>query len=156
VIGAARARAPRDGAATVWLSPGEVRALLGAYGLRMPGSGVARTADEAVAAAREAGFPVVVKLVSDTITHKSEAGGVVRDVEDEAAVRRAFDGIAERLAALGKRGEMAGVTVQPMVRDGIESIVGMTRDPSFGPLLMFGLGGVAVELQKDVVFRVHP
>jgi acyl-CoA synthetase (NDP forming) len=156
VIAAARARAPRDGGATVWLSPGEVHALLGAWRLRMPGSGVARTAEDAVAAAREAGYPVAVKLVSDTITHKSDVGGVVLDVADDAGVRRAFDGIAERLGAIGKPDAMAGVTVQPMVRDGIEAIVGMTRDPSFGPLLMFGLGGVGVELQKDVVFRVHP
>jgi acyl-CoA synthetase (NDP forming) len=117
---------------------------------------VARTPDEAVAAAREAGYPVAVKLVSDTITHKSDVGGVVLDVDDEEGVRRAFTGIETRLNAIGKRGEMSGVTVQPMIKDGIEAIVGMTRDHSFGPLLMFGLGGVGVELQKDVVFRVHP
>src|SRR5262249_55904914 len=101
-------------------------------------------------------FPVAIKLVSPTITHKSDVGGVVLSVRDAAEARQAFDGIASRLAAAGRRAEMSGGTVQPMIADGIECIVGMTRDPSFGPLLMFGLGGVQVELLKDVVFRVHP
>ena len=146
----------RGGAERAWLDAAETAALLGAYGLIRPAAAHARTEEEAVAAARKIGFPVAVKLVSPTITHKSDVGGVVLDLADEAGVRSAFRGIEQRLAALGRQAEMAGVLVQPMMREGIETIVGMTRDPSFGPLLMFGMGGVQVEILKDVVFRVHP
>jgi acyl-CoA synthetase (NDP forming) len=83
-------------------------------------------------------------------------GGVVLDLRGEEEVREAFAGITRRLAAHGTREPMQGVTVQAMVRDGIEAIVGTSLDPSFGPLIMFGLGGVHVELLKDVAFRVHP
>ncbi|MFI5371068.1 MAG: acetate--CoA ligase family protein, partial [Candidatus Eisenbacteria bacterium] len=147
-------RATPDG--TTWLDAGEVRELLAAYGVRMPGSALAATADEAVAAARRLGHPVALKLVSDTITHKSDVGGVMLDLRDDAQVRVAFTGIERNLDRRGQRSEMTGVLVQPMVRSGIEVIVGITRDPSFGPLVMFGLGGVQVELIKDVVFRVTP
>lgn len=78
------------------------------------------------------------------------------DLRSAKEVSDAFGKIEKKIAALGRRDEMTGVTVQPMVREGLETIVGMTRDPSFGPLLLFGLGGVQVELLKDVVFRVHP
>jgi acyl-CoA synthetase (NDP forming) len=105
---------------------------------------------------RRVGFPVAVKLVSETITHKSDVGGVVLDVRTEDEAREAFRGIERRLAAAGHAGEMSGVLVQPMLRGGVEAIVGVTQDPSFGPLVMFGLGGVTVELLQDVVFRIHP
>jgi acetyl coenzyme A synthetase (ADP forming)-like protein len=152
----ARAGARATAGAHAWLVPDEVRAVLSAYRIGMPAAVLARSADEAVDAAQRAGHPVAVKLVSDTITHKSDVGGVVLDCRDDDDVRAAFAGIQERLAATGHAGEMAGVVVQPMITEGIEAIVGMTRDPSFGPLIMFGLGGVEVELLQDVVFRVHP
>jgi acetyl coenzyme A synthetase (ADP forming)-like protein len=139
-----------------WLRPEEVRELLSAYRIRMPASELAVTADEAAAAASRMGFPVAIKLVSDTITHKSDVGGVILDVRTEAEVRDAFRGIERRLATLGRLGEMAGVHVQQLVRQGIEAIVGVSQDASFGPIVMFGLGGVYVELLKDVVFRIHP
>ena len=142
--------------AAAWLRPAEVRALLGAYGIASPEQAVATDADAAVAAARRIGFPVAVKLVSDAVTHKSEVGGVVLDVADESRVRAAFTGIAARLRTAGQARDMQGVAVQAMVRDGIEAIVGVTHDPSFGPMLMFGLGGTQVELLKDVVFRLPP
>jgi len=142
--------------AAAWLRPAEVRALLGAYGIASPEQAVATDADAAVAAARRIGFPVAVKLVSDAVTHKSEVGGVVLDVADESGVRAAFTGIAARLRTAGQARDMQGVAVQAMVRDGIEAIVGVTHDPSFGPMLMFGLGGTQVELLKDVVFRLPP
>ena len=149
-LGRAAAGAP------AWLRPAEVRALLGAYGIASPEQAVATDADAAVAAARRIGFPVAVKLVSDAVTHKSEVGGVVLDVADESRVRAAFTGIAARLRTAGQARDMQGVAVQAMVRDGIEAIVGVTHDPSFGPMLMFGLGGTQVELLKDVVFRLPP
>ena len=149
-LGRAAAGAP------AWLRPAEVRALLGAYGIASPEQAVATDADAAVAAARRIGFPVAVKLVSDAVTHKSEVGGVVLDVADESGVRAAFTGIAARLRTAGQARDMQGVAVQAMVRDGIEVIVGVTHDPSFGPMLMFGLGGTQVELLKDVVFRLPP
>src|SRR5262249_11099085 len=90
------------------------------------------------------------------ITHKSDVGGVVLDVRNEAEAREAFAAIERRLREHQRAGEMAGVVVQPMIREGIEAIVGVTHDESFGPLIMFGLGGVYVELLRDVVFRVHP
>ena len=139
-----------------WLSPAEVTDVLEAYGLAGPPIGTARGEDEAVAAASAIGFPVVIKLDSETITHKSDVGGVVLDVRDEDEVRAAWRAIHARLEAIGRAPEMAGVTVQPLVRDGIETILGMTRDPKFGPLVMFGLGGIHVEMLKDVSFRVAP
>jgi acyl-CoA synthetase (NDP forming) len=142
--------------APVWLRPEEVRSVLGAYGMVTPATEVARDAANAVAAARRVGFPVAVKLVSDTVTHKSDVGGVVLDVRSDAEVASAWSGIVERLKAKGLADQMSGVSVQPMITGGIEAAVGVTTDRSFGPLVMFGLGGVYVELLKDVSFRVHP
>ncbi len=146
----------RSGGARAWLGAAETAALLEADGLGRPAEAEARTADEAASAAAAIGFPVAVKLRSATLSHKSDLGGVALGLGDGNAVREAFRGIEARLEAAGRRGEMQGVSVQAMVTDGIETIVGMARDPSFGPLLMFGMGGVQVELLKDVVFRVHP
>jgi acetyl coenzyme A synthetase (ADP forming)-like protein len=151
-----RALARSEGAQGAWLSPDEVAWLLAAWKIPTPPVAFAKTADEAASSAERLGFPVAVKLASETITHKSEVGGVRLDLRSVREVREAFAKIEKKLEAVGRRGEMAGVTVQPMVREGLETIVGMTRDPSFGPLLLFGLGGVQVELLKDVVFRVHP
>ena len=153
IVDAALARADDKGA---WLTPDEVTRLLGAWKIATPAIEFARTADEAAAAATRLGFPVAVKLASDTITHKSDVGGVRLDLRNAREVHEAFEAIEKKLGEIGKRSEMSGVTVQPMVRDGLETIVGMTRDPSFGPLMLFGLGGVQVELLKDVYFRVHP
>ncbi len=146
----------RGGEQGTWLTPDEVNALLAAWRIPTPPVEFARTADAAAAAAERLGFPVAVKLASDTITHKSDVGGVRLDMRSAGEVREAFVAIEAKLAEIGKRAEMSGVTVQPMIREGIETIVGMTRDPSFGPLMLFGLGGVQVELLKDVFFRVHP
>lgn len=139
-----------------WLRPDEVRAVLAAYGIRTPGSGEAATADEAAAIATEIGFPVALKLASDTITHKTEVGGVALNLRDDVAVRAAFAAMRARLEEAGLAGEMRGVLVQSMAGRGVETFVGATRDPAFGPILGFGIGGVNVELWKDVVFRVAP
>jgi acyl-CoA synthetase (NDP forming) len=151
----ARALGRAEGA-SAWLDAEEVRELLSAYGLELAPFAVAKSADEAAAAAARIGFPVAVKLVSSTITHKSEVGGVALDLHDPAEVREAFATIAARLAERGESAAFEGVAVQAMVDEGIEAIVGMSLDPSFGPLILFGLGGVQVELLKDVAFRVHP
>ena len=152
----ARAKArPGDGP-NVWLDPEETREVLVAYGLPLPQSRIVHSANDAVAAATEFGFPVVLKLVSSTITHKSDVGGVVLDLRSEAEVREAYEGIRNRMVMRGWAKQMEGVLVQPMVQEGTEAIVGMVHDPSFGPLVMFGLGGVQVELLKDVAFRIQP
>ena len=152
--GAHEAAGSASGAA--WLTPDEACALLGAYGIASAGSRFAASAEQAAVAAKTVGFPVAVKLASASLTHKSDLGGVVLDVRDADGVREAFARIEKQLAEKGLRNQMSGVTVQAMMREGVEVIVGMTRDPSFGPLIMFGLGGVNVELLKDVAFRVHP
>ena len=141
---------------SAWLDPDQVRALLGAYGIPMAATAVATSPEQAVQAAQRLGFPVAIKLDSPSILHKSDVGGVVLGVRDPAEVLRAWAAIAAQLESRGRLADMRGVTVQPMSVEGVETIVGMTRDPSFGPLLMFGLGGVQVELLQDVVFRVHP
>ena len=154
LLAGARARAAAGG--SPWLEPAEVQALLGAWRIPCAPAGFAADAEAAVVAARQAGYPVAVKLVSATITHKSDVGGVVLGLRDDAGVRAAVAAIERELAAHGRRGEMAGVLVQGMVEGGVETIVGATHDPSFGPVLMFGLGGVSVELLRDVAFRVQP
>ncbi len=149
------ARSRLDGSAG-WLSPPEVGAVLGAYGIRVPEARPARDGKEAVAAARELGFPVVVKLFSHNLAHKTDVGGVRLDLRTEEEVLRATAEIRSALEARGLAHELEGFTVQPLVKEGVEIIVGVTQDPKFGPLVAFGLGGVHVELMKDVAFRLHP
>ncbi len=108
-------------------------------------------ADGAVRAAADLGFPVVLKAGSPEIVHKSDVGGVVTGLADDNAVRAAFDDMAARL---GDR--MGGAIVQETVGQGIETIVGLTQDPSFGPLVLFGLGGVTAELLADRALRTVP
>jgi acyl-CoA synthetase (NDP forming) len=139
-----------------WLTTEEARQLLSAMGLPVAPGGVAHTADEAVELARQIGFPVAVKLASHLIVHKTEMGGIALNLGDEGAVRQAFDAIRNRLAEHDNRQAMEGVLVQPMVSGGVEVMVGVTTDPSFGPLIAFGLGGIHVEILGDVRFRVTP
>lgn len=139
-----------------WLSPEEFRALLTAMKLPLVPETPATSAEEAVAAARGTGFPVAVKLASRRIVHKTEVGGVRLHLENEQAVRDAFDEIRRRVEQSGLRDAMDGVLVQPMITNGIELLAGMTRDPLFGPLIAFGLGGIHVEALGDVRFRLAP
>ncbi len=139
-----------------WLSTEEIVALLNCYGIHTVETAVAESADEAAALAARTGFPVVVKLNSSTITHKTDVGGVVLDLNSEDEVKEAFNDIKKKLAALGREPEMEGVTIQRMISGGVEIIAGVTQDPTFGPLIMFGLGGVQAELLKDIVLRLHP
>jgi len=140
----------------LWMEPAGVGSLLASYGMRLIDTMVAGTAAEAAAAASKMGFPVAVKLDSATITHKSDVGGVVLGLNSGNEVERAFDNIEARLGKEGRLKEMRGVIVQKMVSEGLEAIVGVTQDPVFGPLMMFGSGGIYAELMKDVVIRLHP
>ncbi len=136
----------------------EAHALLRAYGFPTVPGRLARTEEDAVAAAAEIGYPVVLKIVSPHIIHKFDVGGVELNLQDEDAVRRAYRCIMARVQAAMPEAEIWGVYVQQYVqaRDAVETILGMNRDPHFGPLLMFGLGGVYVEVLKDVTFRIAP
>ncbi len=124
--------------------------------LPLPASRIARSLDEAVEAAEEIGYPVVMKVVSKDIVHKSDAGGVVLDLDDEGEVVDAYQAILRRCRAYKPGAAIAGVEVAEMVRQGVETIVGARRDASFGPVVMFGLGGIYVEVMKDVAFRAAP
>jgi acetyl coenzyme A synthetase (ADP forming)-like protein len=146
----------RSGRKPVWLTAAEAYELLRCYGIRFPNMGVARTVDEAADLASKLRFPVAVKLDSSSLVHKTDVGGVVLGLNSVNEVKQAFNDIRARLAALGRENEMAGVIIQEMVKGGIETIAGVTQDPSFGPLIMFGSGGVYAELVKDVALRLHP
>ncbi|HYQ95844.1 MAG TPA: acetate--CoA ligase family protein, partial [Candidatus Eisenbacteria bacterium] len=125
-------------------------------GVRTNRSRPAVNRGEAASVAKSIGFPVVVKVRSPDVLHKTEVGGVRLRLGSEEEVARAFDGVRAALAREKPNARFEGVTVESMVQGGIEAIVGMTRDPSFGPVLLFGLGGVAVELLRDFSLRVAP
>ena len=140
-----------------WLPQNVVESILSAWGIPVLRSTVARTASDAVERAEEIGFPVALKLVSSTITHKTDVGGVRLGLESSDEVRTAFEQIRESLVERGHdAGDMEGVVVQEMAGDGVETFAGLTRDPSFGPLIAFGLGGTSVEIWQDIVFRIGP
>ncbi|MFO8010336.1 MAG: GNAT family N-acetyltransferase [Dehalococcoidia bacterium] len=146
----------RSKARPLWLEASTAIELLNAYGIHVATSRIAQSAREAATAAGEIGFPVTVKLISKTITHKTEVGGVALDLRNKREVERAFNGIRRRLKEMGRGDEMGGVIVQKMVKGGLEMMAGVTQDPSFGPLIVFGYGGIYTELYKDVTFRIHP
>ena len=135
----------------------ESKDVLAAYGVPITETRVARTADEAVAAATEIGYPVVVKLYSHTISHKTDVGGVLLNLVDDDAVRGAFGQIQQTVAARRGVEHFEGVTVQPMINyTGYELIVGSSTDPQFGPVLLFGMGGQLVELFRDRALGLPP
>jgi len=140
----------------LWLTAAEAYELLDCYGIPFANMGVATTPDEAATIASKLHFPVAVKLDSSSLVHKTDVGGVVLGLNSGSEVKKAFDDIKAKLTNLGRQNEMAGVVVQEMMKGGIETIAGVTQDPSFGPLIMFGSGGVYTELIKDVALRLHP
>ena len=140
----------------LWLDAVSVINLLEMYGIRMAPARMALTAASAARAAGTLGFPVAVKLLSSKFTHKTDVGGVVLDLRSQKEVKQAFTSIKKRLEAVGTEDDMTGVIVQQMIPESTEVIIGMTEDPSFGPLIMFGMGGVQAELFRDVTFRIHP
>lgn len=132
------------------------KALVQSAGIPTVRTELAQTAEEAITLARDMGFPVALKVSSADVVHKSDIGGVQLNLATEAAVRRAFDDIMTAVRTTQPAAVVEGVSVQPMARPGVEVIIGLTSDPQFGPLIMFGLGGVHVEVLKDVAFRVAP
>ena len=133
-----------------WLTPGDCVSMLKAFGIPTVGETHVVTADEAAAAAEELGFPVALKGSGDRLVHKSDVGAVRLDLGSAEEVRQAFTDMSERVGEV-----MEGAIVQPMLR-GVEVIAGVLSDPLFGPVVMFGSGGVAVELFGDRVFRILP
>lgn len=134
----------------------ESREVVTAYGFRVPRSKLARTGEEAVAIANEVGYPVVMKISSPDILHKSDVGGVKVGLANAQEVESAFRGMVENVRRRMPDAQIDGTLVQEMIKGGRECIMGMTRDPQFGPMLMFGLGGIYVEVLKDVAFRIAP
>ena len=134
----------------------ESKQILAEAGIPVASAQLAKTADEAAQLAEKAGFPTVVKIVSPQITHKSDIGGVKMGLASTDEVRKAFDEIVAAARKAEPKARIDGVAVQKMAPAGTEVIVGMSKDPQFGPVLMFGLGGIFVEVLKDVAFRIVP
>jgi len=151
-----KAALARTGQYPVWLDTDEIADLFSAFGIRFAQSGVAATPQEAVKMADRIGYPVALKLFSSTISHKTDVGGVILNLSSAAEVKRGYSQIEQNLGKISRRTEMQGVTVQKMLTGGVELIVGVTEDKFFGPLIMFGLGGIYTELFRDVDFRIHP
>ena len=134
----------------------EARSILEAYGIPVPRSKLCENADEAVEWAEEVGYPVVIKIASPDILHKTDIGGVRLNIRSPTDVRDAFDLLTYRATRYMPDADIWGCNVQQQVQGGKEVIVGMSRDPQFGPLVMLGLGGIYVETLKDVAFRIAP
>jgi len=134
----------------------ESKEVLRAYNIPTTKEMLATSAEEAAKIASEIGFPVVLKVCSSDITHKTDAGGVELNLKSEAEVKKAFDEVITRVRQWKPNAKIDGLLVQNMVPLGREVIIGMTTDPQFGPMVMFGLGGIFVEVLKDVSFRLPP
>jgi len=134
----------------------ESKAILKEAGIKTTDIVLAKTKKKAIAAAAELGFPVVLKIVSPDILHKTDIGGVKLNLNSETDVDKAYDEIIAAAKKHNPKAKIDGVSVQPMARQGIEVIIGMSKDQQFGPVLMFGLGGILVEMLKDVSFRIVP
>jgi acetyltransferase len=139
-----------------YLPEDEALSLLSAYGLPVPSWQLCDTAREAVAFAESLGYPVVLRLVSPQIVHKSEAKALALNLTSDQAVLQAYDRLMARAKGAAPEDEIRGVLVRPMIPAGHEVILGAKRDPAFGPVLMFGLGGIYVELFEDVTFALAP
>jgi acyl-CoA synthetase (NDP forming) len=134
----------------------ESKELLKMAGVSTTDTRLATSRDEAIALAQEIGFPVVLKIVSQDIVHKSDIGGVKLGLGNVTTVGKAYDEIMAATKAKQPSAKIDGVSVQNMARPGVEVIIGMSKDSQFGPVLMFGIGGIMVELLKDVSFRIVP
>jgi acetyltransferase len=134
----------------------EARQVVAAYDLPLPESQLAFTADQAAQFAAEIGYPVVMKVISPDILHKSDIGGVVVGIQDEKEARQAYQDIVLRARRYMPDADIWGVAVQQMVEQGKEIILGVTKDPTFGHMIMLGLGGIYVEVLKDVQFGIAP
>ncbi|MEL7645728.1 MAG: acetate--CoA ligase family protein [Anaerolineaceae bacterium] len=134
----------------------ETRGMLEAYGITNVPGALAENALQAAAIASELGFPVALKIVAEGVLHKSDAGGIMLNLEDKQSVREGFELLLSRIRAQFPQADIAGAMVESMAPQGVEVIVGMRRDPTFGPMMMFGMGGTLVEQLKDISFRIAP
>ena len=150
------APAPREKNEKTALSEHESKVFLREHGIETPRERVARSEAEALEAAGEYGYPVVLKLDSGDIMHKSDAGCVKVGIQDEGQLRQAYGEILENAKAYDPQAEIGGVLVQEMLKAGTEVIIGVNNDPQFGPMVMCGLGGVFVEIFKDVSMAMAP
>lgn len=130
--------------------------LISRYGFEFPKSGIAEDVDQAVSIATEIGFPVVMKIASEDIVHKTDVGGVELNLTSENEVREAFTRILSQVKELNPRAEIQGIRVEEMCQKGVEIILGLNNDQQFGPTIMFGLGGIFTEILREVSFRVLP
>ena len=139
------------------LTAPEAKKVCDAYGIPLPKEAMATSADQAASAAANIGFPVVMKIVSADILHKTEAGGVKIRIADAAAAREAYEDIIENAKQYKADAKIDGVQIQQMLPSGAQEVlVGAFTDPSFGKLVGFGLGGILVEVLKDITFRLAP
>jgi acetyltransferase len=134
----------------------EFSEMLEAYGIKLPPSKLAANADDAVKIAKKIGYPIVLKLASEKITHKSDVGGVILNLMDEKSIRQQFNITIKKIRAKYPKVKISGMLVQKMIISGQEVIVGVRRDSQFGPLVLIGSGGVEVELQRDVSMGIAP
>jgi acyl-CoA synthetase (NDP forming) len=134
----------------------EAKQLLKSAGISVVDTRLATSKEQAVSIAKDIGFPVALKIASADVVHKSDAGGVKLGLKTAAQVGKAYDDIIKAIKAAYPSAKIEGVSVQGMARPGVEVIIGMSKDAQFGPVLMFGLGGVLVEILKDVSFRIVP
>jgi acetyl coenzyme A synthetase (ADP forming)-like protein len=138
------------------LSAPEAKRVCDAYGIEVPSEGLATSAEEAVSLAEEIGYPVVLKIVSPDILHKTEAKGVLVGLASADAVSEGYDTIVANAGSYDSGADITGVQVQQMLSEGEEVLIGAVTDPSFGPVVTFGIGGVLVEVLRDVTFRLAP
>lgn len=139
-----------------YLTEIESKELLREAGISLSETKLAPTKKAAIALSKEFGFPVVLKIASPDIIHKSDVGGVKVGLKNATQVSKAYDEITAAAKQKKPEARIEGIAVQKMARPGIEVIIGMSKDPQFGPVLMFGLGGILVEVLKDVSFRIVP
>ncbi|MHA1590595.1 MAG: acetate--CoA ligase family protein [Candidatus Njordarchaeales archaeon] len=135
----------------------ETKSLLEQYGIPFPKRAIAKTREEAIKKSREIGFPIVMKILSPDIIHKTDVGGVILDIKNEEEVGKAWDQMMQSVKQKAPSARIEGVLLEEMIKGGYEVIIGGLRDPVFGPVVMFGgLGGIYVELFEDVAFRLAP
>jgi len=134
----------------------EAKELLKAYGIPIPDFQLIKSEDEIAGLAKEINFPVVMKIVSPDIIHKTDAGGVKLNIKDETEARLAYQEIISKTKKYNKEAQVFGVITYSMIPKATEIIIGMMKDPHFGPVAMFGMGGIYVEVLKDVSFRIIP
>ncbi len=134
----------------------EAKELLRQAGINVVDTKLATSREEAISLSQQLGFPAVLKIASPDVIHKSDAGGVKLGLRTSTQVGKAYDDILKAIKKNYPEAKIQGVSVQKMARPGVEVIIGMSKDPQFGPVIMFGLGGILVEILKDVSFRIVP